>query len=394
MFDKMSPSPFPAPIRVTRPSLPALERVEAHLKDIWASRILSNQGPKHLQFEKSLASALNAKHVQLFSNGTLALILGIKALGIQGEVITTPFTFPATPHSVIWAGAVPVFCDIDRESLCIDPDRIEALITSRTRAILAVHVYGVPADVEAIQTIANKHGLKVIYDAAHAFMVKINGMPIANYGDMTMFSFHATKLFHTVEGGCLAFKNMELREKLNLLKNFGIKDEETVLNVGMNAKLNELQCAIGIEMLKEAEAERERRRPLRGIYMDLLSDVEGIECIRVPQGVSDSLQYMPVRVDQERFGLSRDQLCAELESFNIFARKYFYPLCTDYPCYQNAINNGLPNARRAVTQLMCLPFYGELGEENVERIAKIIRYLGVKYRHSHSYQSAMLGAQQ
>jgi dTDP-4-amino-4,6-dideoxygalactose transaminase len=347
-----------------------------------------------VQLEKMLASVLGTKHVRLFSNGTLALLLGMKALGVQGEVITTPFTFPATPHSIVWAGAVPVFCDIDRDSLCIDPERIEALITPATKAILAVHVYGVPADVRAIQAIANKYGLKVIYDAAHAFMAEINGVPIANYGDMTMFSFHATKLFHTLEGGCLAFNNMELGEEINLLRNFGIKDEETVLRIGLNAKMNELQCAIGIEMLKEAEAERERRRPLRSIYMELLSDVEGIECIRVPQGVSDSLQYMPVRVEQGQFGLSRDQLCSELESFNIFARKYFYPLCADYPCYQNAMSDGLPNARHAVSQLMCLPFYGELGTEAVERIAKIIRYLAIKYRPSLSHHPAVSGVQQ
>jgi len=390
----MYPAPFSSPIRVTRPTLPALERVEMHLKEIWDSRVLTNQGPKHVQLEKRLTSVLGTKHIRLFSNGTLALILGMKALGIKGEVITTPFTFPATPHSIVWAGAVPVFCDIDQDSLCLDPGRIEALITPRTKAILAVHVYGVPADVDAIQAIANQYGLKVIYDSAHAFMVEINGVPIANYGDLTMFSFHATKLFHTLEGGCLAFNKAELGEELNLLKNFGIKDEETVSLLGMNAKLNELQCAIGIEMLREAKSERERRKPLRDIYLDLLSDVEGIECIRVPQGVSDSLQYVAIRVDQERFGLSRDRLCAELEAFNVFARKYFYPLCADYPCYRNAINDGLPNARRAVSQMMCLPFYGDLGENSVERIAKIIRYLGVKYRPSLSRQPAMLGVQE
>ena len=371
----MKPASFSSPVWVTRPTLPAIERFEVHLKEIWASRVLSNQGPKHVQLEKDLTSALGTNNVRLFSNGTLGLILGMKALGIRGEVITTPFTFPATPHSVVWAGAEPVFCDIDRHSLCIDPDRIEALITPRTKAILGVHVYGVPCDVEAIQAIANKHGLKVIYDGAHAFMTEINGIPIANYGDMTMFSFHATKLFHTIEGGCLAFNNMDFGEELNLLKNFGIKDEETVLVPGMNAKMNELQCAIGIEMLKEAEAECERRKPLRAKYMELLSDVNGIDCITLPQGVRDSLQYMSVRVDQGKFGLSRDQLCMELKSFNVFARKYFYPLCADYHCYKNAVSDGVPIARRAASQLLCLPFYGELGTEAVERIAQIIRYL-------------------
>ncbi len=389
----MPPAPFSFPVRVARPALPSLSRVQTHLKEIWDSRVLTNQGPKHIQLEKQLMSVLGVKHIRLFSNGTLALILGIKALGIKGEVITTPFTFPATPHSIVWAGASPVFCDIDQDSLCLDPGRIEALITPRTQAILAVHVYGVPADVAAIQAIADKHGLKVIYDAAHAFMTTINGISIANYGDATMFSFHATKLFHTLEGGCLAFNKARLGEDLNLLKNFGIKNEETVSLLGMNAKMNELQCAIGIEMLREVKAERERRKPLRDIYLDLLSDVEGIECIRVPQGVSDSLQYMAIRVDPERFGLSRNQLCAELETFNVFARKYFYPLCADYPCYQSAVNDGLSNARRAVSELMCLPFYGDLAADAVERIAKMVRYLGVKYRPSLSHQPTLLGVQ-
>ncbi len=390
----MPPTPFSSPIRVTRPALPSLKRVEMHLKEIWDSCVLTNQGPKHVQLEQRLTSVLGVKHIRLLSNGTLALILGMRALGIKGEVITTPFTFPATPHSIVWAGAVPVFCDIDQDSLCLDPGRIEALITPRTEAILAVHVYGVPADVYAIQAIANKYGLKVIYDAAHAFMVEVNGVPIANFGDLTMFSFHATKLFHTLEGGCLAFKDAALGEEVNLLKNFGIKNEETISLLGMNAKMNEVQCAIGIEMLREAKSERERRKPIRDIYLDLLSDVEGIECIRVPQGVSDSLQYMAIRVDQEQFGISRDRLCAELETFNVFARKYFYPLCADYPCYQHAVNDGLPNARRAVSQLMCLPFYGDLAADAVERIAKIIRYLGIQHRPSLSHQPAMLGLQE
>ncbi len=390
----MPPAPFRFPIRVTRPALPAMKRVHDHLNDIWATHVLSNQGPKHIRLERDLTAVLGTKHVRLLGNGTLGLILGMKALGVQGEVITTPFTFPATPHSIVWAGAVPVFCDIDRHSLCIDPGRIEALITPRTSAILAVHVYGVPANVVAIQAIADKYGLKVIYDAAHAFMTTINNVPIACYGDFTMFSFHATKLFHTIEGGCLAFNDRDIGKQIDLLRNFGIQDETTVLIPGMNAKLNEIQCAIGIEMLKEAEAERERRKPLRTLYMELLSDVPGIHCIRMPQGVSDSLQYMALRVDQENFGLSRDQLCKELESFNVFARKYFYPLCTDYPCYANALSDDVQNAREAATQILCLPFYGELGLDAVERIGKMIGYLGVKHRPTISCEPMVADIQQ
>ena len=375
---KITPVPFASPVLITRPTLPPIERFEAHLKEIWSSRVLTNQGPKHIQLENNLTAMLGTRNVRLFSNGTLGLILGLKALGIRGEVITTPFTFPATPHSVVWAGATPVFCDINPTSLCIDPDRIEALITPRTEAILGVHVYGVPCDVEAIQVIANKYGLKVIYDAAHAFLTELHETPIASFGDMTMFSFHATKLFHTIEGGCLAFNNAELGEALNLLKNFGIKDGDQVPIPGMNAKMSEIQCAMGIEMLKETEVERERRKPLRKKYIELLSEIEGIDCVVLPDGVSDSLQYMALRVDEERFGLSRDQLQKELNIFNVFSRKYFFPLCTDYECYKDAVNDGTPAARRAAKQLLCLPFYGEMEIEAIERIVEMIAYLGEK----------------
>ncbi|SFU68894.1 dTDP-4-amino-4,6-dideoxygalactose transaminase [Nitrosospira multiformis] len=372
----MAPVPFASPILITRPTLPPIELFEAHLKEIWSSRVLTNQGPKHMQLEKNLTTMLGTRNVRLFSNGTLALILGVKALGIRGEVITTPFTFPATPHSLVWAGATPVFCDIDPVSLCIDPNRIEALITPRTEAILGVHVYGIPCDADAIQAIASKHGLKVIYDAAHAFLTEVRGIPIASFGDMTMFSFHATKLFHTIEGGCLAFNNSELGEVTNLLKNFGIKDGEAVLIPGMNAKMSEIQCAMGIEMLKETEVERERRKPLRRKYLELLSEIEGIDCVVLPDGISDSLQYMALRVDEERFGLSRDQLQRGLTTFNVFSRKYFFPLCTDYECYKEAVNDGTPIARRAADQLLCLPFYGDLEMEAIERIVEMIAYLG------------------
>lgn len=373
---KMTPAPFASPILITRPTLPPIERFEAHLKEVWFNRVLTNQGSKHRQLENNLTTILGTRNVRLFNNGTLALILGLKALGIRGEVITTPFTFPATPHSLVWAGATPVFCDIDPMSLCIDPNRIEALITPRTEAILGVHVYGIPCDVEAIQAIANKYSLKVIYDAAHAFLTEIDDIPIASFGDMTMFSFHATKLFHTIEGGCLAFNNTELGEILNLLKNFGIKDGEAVVMPGLNAKMNEIQCAMGIEMLKEAGVERERRKPLRKKYVELLSEIEGIDCIVLPDGVSDSLQYMAIRVDENKFGLSRDQLQEGLNNFNVFPRRYFFPLCTDYECYKEAVNDGVPAARRAANQLLCLPFYGEIEIEAIARIAEMIAYLG------------------
>ena len=241
---------------------------------------------------------------------------------------------------------------------------------------MGVHVYGMPCDVDKITEIANKHGLKVIYDAAHAFMTEINGVPIARFGDITMFSFHATKLFHTFEGGCLAYGNHSLGEELNLLKNFGISNEESVLLPGINAKLSEIQCAMGIEMLREAKFERERRRSLRIKYFELLSKIEGIDCFVLPETVSDSLQYMVIRVDKDKFGLSRDQLHEGLKLFNVFARKYFYPLCSEYAFYKNAVSDGNENAKLAASQVMCLPFYGELGEAAVEKIVEIIQHLG------------------
>jgi dTDP-4-amino-4,6-dideoxygalactose transaminase len=369
------PESFSSPLYVTRPVLPPLQRVVGHMEDLWSSRVLSNQGPKHKLLEQELRALLGAGNVTLFSNGTLALALGLRALDVRGEVITTPFTFPATPHAVSWNNATPVFCDIDPDTLCIDPGAIESMITPRTEAILGVHVYGIPCDVAAIQKIADQHALRVVYDAAHAFLAQIDGVPIAAFGDMSMFSFHATKLFHTAEGGCLVYGDTSLAPTLDLLKNFGIRDENSVLLSGLNAKLNEIQSAIGLAMIDEIEPERRRRQRLRNLYLELLDQVDGIDPLRVPPNVKDSLQYMPVRVDAAAYGLTRDELYRELLSFNVYARKYFHPLCVDYVPYARAQIGDVPNARAAAQQVLCLPFFGDMGVEAVQRLQEILLFL-------------------
>ncbi|MHB8549232.1 MAG: DegT/DnrJ/EryC1/StrS family aminotransferase [Thermoplasmataceae archaeon] len=369
------PQGFSYPVYVTRSVLPPLEKLQAHLVDIWSSRILSNQGPKHAQFESALRTLLRAANVTLFSNGTLALTLGLRALDVTGEVITTPFTFPATPHAIVWSGATPVFCDIDPVTLCIDPVAVERMITSQTTAILGVHVYGMACDVAALQEVADRHDLKLIYDAAHAFGTEVNGTPIGQFGDLSMFSFHATKLFHSVEGGCLIYRDEALGRTLDLLKNFGIASETSVELSGLNAKLNEIQAIIGLLMIDEIAAEQGRRRAIRRRYRELLPEIEGISSIKIPESVTDSLQYMPIIVDETRFGLSRDKLYVALREFNIYPRKYFYPLCTDYVPYLKSKTELLPNATYAAQSVLCLPFYGEMGTETVDRICDIMRYI-------------------
>jgi dTDP-4-amino-4,6-dideoxygalactose transaminase len=387
------PESFASPLYVTRPVMPPLERVVGHLEDLWSSRILSNQGAKHKLLEQELRALLGVSNITLFSNGTLALALGLRALEVRGEVITTPFTFPATPHSVAWNSATPVFCDIDKETFCIDPAAIESMITPRTEAILGVHVYGIPCDVAAIQQIAARHGLRVIYDAAHAFLTEIDGVPIGRFGDLTMFSFHATKLFHTAEGGCLVYGDASLAPTLDLLKNFGIRDENSVLMAGMNAKLNEIQSAIGLAVINEIQPERQARQRLRTLYLELLQEVEGIEPLRIPPNVKDSLQYMPVRVDVGAYGLSRDDLYRELLAFNVYARKYFHPLCVDYVPYARAQVGDIPNARLAAQQVLCLPFFGDMGADAVHRIQEILLFLRREQRRHRPLRSVRAPAQ-
>jgi len=368
--------PFEEPIYVTRPLLPDLEELNRELEEIWNSQWLSNNGPKHKQLEGEIRRRLKVPNVSLFNNGTTALLVAVNSLMLKGEIITTPFTFPATPHALFWSGITPVFCDIDEKSMTINPDKIEQMVTTRTTAILGVHVFGTPCHVGKIQEIANRHGLKVIYDAAHAFDTEVDGTGIGNFGDISMFSFHATKLFHTAEGGALTYKDADLKRRIDLLKNFGIKSEEEVIMPGINGKMNEIQAALGLINLRYIEAERKKRRRIIDTYIQCLRDIEGISFNELPKNVSNSYQYFAIRIEQERFGISRDEIYTRLKEYNVFPRKYFYPLCSDYPCYRNlpsADPANLPVAQKVVNEVLCLPLYGKLYISSVEKICEIIR---------------------
>jgi dTDP-4-amino-4,6-dideoxygalactose transaminase len=366
---------------VTRPRMPELADYVNLLSGIWQRHWLTNNGPLHRQLEQRLASYLGVKHVSLFCNGTIALLVALQALRLQScEVITTPFTFPATAHVLYWHGIRPVFCDVDEKTLNLDPNRIERLIGPRTRAIMPVHVYGIPCDVDAIQKIADRHGLHVIYDAAHAFGVKERGQPLASYGEISMLSFHATKLFTTVEGGALICNSSALHQRIEFLKNFGIADEETVVGPGINGKMNELQAAFGLLQLDGVEEEIQARRELIGIYRRGLADVPGVRVLKVSADTQWNGAYFPIFVDAPTFGMTRDNLYEILKKFNISGRRYFYPLVSAAPCYaalQSSAPAGLPVAECAASQVLCLPIYGALSREQAETIVQVVRECGL-----------------
>ncbi len=374
---------FEQPIHVTRPLLPDFERVTDRLKTVWESKQLTNFGAQHDELSTKLQQYLESDHLSMFSNGTLALLLGLRALELTGEVITTPFTFPATVQALDWNNLTPVFCDIDPATFNIDANKIEALITDKTTAILAVHVFGNPCNVEKIQAIADKHHLKVIYDGAHAFGSKLNGLPISCFGDMTMFSFHATKLFNTIEGGALIYHDPALDKRLALLRNFGILNAEEVVLSGLNAKMNEVQAGVGLEVLKVVEDERLKRHAIKKTYEEHLAPIEGIRVLTTLEGESSSYQYFVISIDEALFGQSRDFVHKELQKYNVFARKYFYPLCSDFEWYSDlssAQPENLPNAQKAVGQVLAMPYYGALPIESVVEICTIIRELYVKQK--------------
>lgn len=364
---------FDNPIYVTRPLLPPLEVVTKKLQEIWDAKWLTNNGAQHQLLEAYITQYLNIPALSLFNNGTIALIVACQSLRISGEVITTPFTFPATPHVLTWNNIKPIFCDIDPHSLNIDANKIEAMITPETTAILAVHVFGNPCDVFKIQEIADYYGLKVIYDAAHAFGTEIDNIGIGQFGDISMFSFHATKLFHTVEGGALAFKDTNLKPRIDLLKNFGIKNEEMVMMPGINGKMNEMQAAVGLCVLDCLAEERQKRKQLLEVYHQHLKKIPGIYFTQVPDinVTQQSYQYFCIRINAQEFGKSRNEVYDILKTCNIFVRKYFYPLCSDYPCYKqlpSAHKDNLPIANQIADEILALPFYGELPVADVEQI--------------------------
>jgi dTDP-4-amino-4,6-dideoxygalactose transaminase len=369
-------TPFLKPIYITRPILPDLKEFNKKLENVWDSKKLTNKGPQHKLLEKKLMKVLKAPYLSLFNNGTIALIIACQSLRLSGEVITTPFTFAATPHVLSWNNIKPIFCDIDPITMNIDPNKIESMITPQTTGILPVHVFGTPCDVMKIQEIADRYGLRVVYDAAHAFGVEVNGKGIGNFGDITMFSFHATKLFHTAEGGALSFHDNNLKDRIDLLKNFGIKNEEEVVMPGINGKMNELQAILGLTILKYISKEINKRRLLFNTYKQNLKNIDGISFIDERPMVKGNYQYFMIRIDKTVFGKSRDYVHDRFKEYNIFTRKYFYPLCSDYICYKHLPSSSsanLPIARKVVDEVLCLPLYGELSFDDIEKICTIMK---------------------
>ena len=364
------------PIYVTQPALPPLDEFIEYLKTIWDNKILTNNGPFHQQFEKQLAEYLGVKYISVFSNGTLALITALQALHITGEVITTPFSFVATTHSLWWNNIKPVFVDIEPEHFNIDPQKIEAAITPQTTAIMPVHVYGNPCKIETIQKIADTYGLKVIYDAAHAFGVKINGNSVLNFGDLSIMSFHATKVFNTIEGGAIVCQDEKMKKRIDFLKNFGFADELTVVAPGINAKMNELQAAYGLLQLKYVDEYIDKRKAIADLYRKELASVQGIRFHEDMQNVRHGYPYFPIFIDPIKYGQSRNEVYELLQKHNIFGRRYFYPLISQFPTYRglsSAKPENLPVATKVAEQVICLPIYPELHLESVNQIINILK---------------------
>jgi len=361
------------PIFVTQPSLPPLEELLPYLQKIWANKILTNNGPFHQELEAALEQYLGVKHLCLFTNATLALITALQALRITGEVITTPYSFVATAHSLMWNNIKPVFVDIDPQTCNIDPARIEAMITPSTTAIMPVHCYGNPCDVEKIQDIADKYGLKVIYDAAHAFGVDHNGQSVLLHGDMSILSFHATKVFNTFEGGAIVCQDARTKHRIDYLKNFGFVNETTVIATGINGKMSEFNAALGLLQLNHIDHDLERRRQIDRLYRAELHKIPSLLPM-IPAGDHLNHSYFPVMVTND-YPLSRDQLYEYLKSKNIHGRRYFYPLISDFPMYRHLPSaNGahLPNARQISDGVICLPIYPALGDEQIQSILDLL----------------------
>jgi dTDP-4-amino-4,6-dideoxygalactose transaminase len=362
------------PIYVTQPFLPPLEEFTPYLQQIWDNKILTNGGPFHQQLEKELCDYLGVTHISLFTNGTLALVTALQALRITGEVITTPYSFVATAHSLLWNGIKPVFVDIDPNTLNLDPAKIEAAITPQTTAIMPVHCYGRPCDVDAIQKIADIYNLKVIYDAAHAFGVKCHCGSVLNHGDLSVLSFHATKVFNTFEGGAIVCPDAKTKQRIDHLKNFGFVDEVTVVAPGINGKMSELNAAFGLLQLKHVDAAIARRKEIDLSYREALNDVKGVRCLNGDAQDTKNHSYFPILI-QDDYPLSRDALYQKLKDHNIYARRYFYPLCSDFPMYRSmhsAHRNNLPVATDAAKKVLCLPISPALLEIDVERVIHLI----------------------
>lgn len=365
----------PPPLFVTRPSLPPFELFAERLRAVWDSRVLTNGGPQHRQFEAALAEHLGVEHISLFTNGTIALVTALQALDIEGEVITTPYSFVATAHSLLWNGLTPVFADIDPVSLNLDPARVEAAITPRTRAILAVHCYGRPCDHAALRDIADRHGLRLLYDAAHAFGIRRDGASILRDGDLSVMSFHATKVFQTFEGGAIVSPDAATRQRIDRLKNFGFVNEVTVATQGINGKMSEFNAALGLLQLERVDGEIARRAAVAAAYRRELAGIEGLRCLAPLPGASENHGYFPVLVE-DAFPLDRDALYAAMRAEDIYARRYFHPLISDMPMYAHlpsAAPHNLPVARHTAERVLCLPIFADLSPADLERVLAVIR---------------------
>ena len=363
------------PILVTSPSLPPLKEFTAYLEQIWESRWITNNGSFHQEFENKLADFLGVKYISLFTNGTLALITALQELKITGEVITTPYSFVASTHALWWNGIKPIFADIESERCTIDPERIEAAITAKTTAIVPVHVYGNPCNVEKIQEIADIYGLKVIYDAAPAFGVELNKNSILNYGDLSVLSFHATKTFNTIEGGAIICHDEKTKKRIDFLKNFGFADETTVVAPGINAKMNELQAAYGLLQLKTHNEQIAKRKIVNNTYRELLANVKGITFLSKIEKVKYNYSYFPIFIDQEKYGISRDDLYNKLKEHNIYSRRYYYPLISNFSAYKgldSAKPENLPIANKISDQVICLPIYPDMEDNAVNRVIELL----------------------
>ena len=362
-------------ITVTSPLLPNLDEFTESLKEIWESKWITNNGQFHQKLEAALAEYLKVPYVSLFTNGTLPLLTALQALRITGEVITTPYSFVATTHGLWWNGIKPVFVDIDPSTGNIDPQRIEAAITPRTTAILPVHVYGKPCDTEAIQSIADKYGLKVIYDAAHAFGVEVNGESLLNAGDMSTLSFHATKVFNTIEGGAMVMHDEKTKQRIDYLKNFGFANEIEVVGPGINSKMDEIRSAYGLLNLKQVDAAIAARQKVAVAYREALRNVDGISFWDDMPGVRHNYSYFPIFVDAEKYGMTRDELYMKMKDQGVWGRRYFYPLISEFSTYRGLESSrpeNLPNAHMMADTVICLPMHHALTEAEIDKIIMVI----------------------
>lgn len=363
-------------ITVTSPLLPNLEELNVLLKEIWESKWITNNGRFHKQLEKELAEYLKVPYISLFTNGTLPLITALQALRITGEVITTPYSFVATTHALWWNGIKPVFVDVDPSNCNLDPDKIEAAITPKTTAIMPVHCYGKPCDTKAIKEIADKYGLKVIYDAAHAFGVEVKGESILNAGNLSTLSFHATKVYNTIEGGAMVMHDEETKRRIDYLKNFGFAGEITVVAPGINSKMDEVRAAYGILNLHQVDEAIAKRQNVARVYREALKDVEGISYFEDMPGVRHNYSYFPIFVDAAKYGKTRDRLYEDLKAQNILGRRYFYPLISDFSTYRSlpsANKENLPVATKMAETVLCLPMHHELTRDDLERVINVIK---------------------